>query len=135
MNEAVLLIYHMDEARTAALKAVAETFGIRTVSVGDAEGSVPLGLLARAGDPMKIIRESALRSGRNGKTAAMDEEMIVMAGFQEQTFRSFLSALKEAGLMIGLKAVLTDENRFWSGEMLQTELKAERSAIQAMKER
>ena len=133
MKESVLLVYHMDQARAQALMAVSKAFGIRMVPVGESEGKVPLGLLAGADDPMKIIRESALRSGKPGKVPAIDEEMIVMAGFPEQTFDGFLSALREAGLMIGLKAVLTDVNRCWSGEMLQTELKAERSAILAAK--
>ncbi|HCE73476.1 MAG TPA: hypothetical protein DEP67_03050, partial [Lachnospiraceae bacterium] len=59
----------------------------------------------------------------------IDEEMIIMAGFDDALLTSFLSTLREQGLVIALKAIETDENRYWNGEMLQDELKKERESF------
>lgn len=132
MKEAVLLVYHMLPARSVSLSALCRTFGIRLVTVSDGEGKIPIGLLAQAGDPLNILNGSAQRM-RSEMGPGIDEEMIVMAGFGEKLFSQFLSALRETGLRIDLKAVLTDENIYWSGEMLQEELKKEREAYRKAK--
>ena len=86
MESPVLLIYHMQQPRQAALEAVCAAMKIRPVIVSDGDGRVPV-------------------------------------------LTSFLSTLREQGLVIALKAIETDENRYWNGEMLQDELKKERESF------
>ena len=48
MESPVLLIYHMQQPRQAALEAVCAAMKIRPVIVGDGDGRVPVGLLTRS---------------------------------------------------------------------------------------
>ncbi|HCI85044.1 MAG TPA: hypothetical protein DHV79_10915 [Lachnospiraceae bacterium] len=126
MESPVLLIYHMQQPRQAALEAVCAAMKIRSVIVSDGDGRVPVGLLTRSENPIRVIREAERRGTFEG---VIDEEMIIMAGFDDALLTSFLSTLREQGLVIALKAIETDENRYWNGEMLQDELKKERESF------
>ena len=126
MESPVLLIYHMQQPRQAALEAVCAAMKIRPVIVSDGDGRVPVGLLTRSENPIRVIREAERRGFHEGM---IDEEMIIMAGFDDALLTSFLSTLREQGLVIALKAIETDENRYWNGEMLQDELKKERESF------
>ena len=126
MESPVLLIYHMQQPRQAALEAVCAAMKIRSVIVSDGDGRVPVGLLSRSENPIRVIREAERRGTFEG---VIDEEMIIMAGFDDALLTSFLSTLREQGLVIALKAIETDENRYWNGEMLQDELKKERESF------
>ena len=126
MESPVLLIYHMQQPRQAALEAVCAAMKIRPVIVSDGDGRVPVGLLTRSENPIRVIREAERRGTFEG---VIDEEMIIMAGFDDALLTSFLSTLREQGLVIDLKAIETDENRYWNGEMLQDELKKERESF------
>ena len=126
MESPVLLIYHMQQPRQAALEAVCAAMKIRPVIVSDGDGRVPVGLLTRSENPIRVIREAERLGAFEG---VIDEEMIIMAGFDDALLTSFLSTLREQGLVIALKAIETDENRYWNGEMLQDELKKERESF------
>ena len=126
MESPVLLIYHMQQPRQSALEAVCAAMKIRSVIVSDGDGRVPVGLLTRSENPIRVIREAERRGAHEG---VIDEEMIIMAGFDDALLTSFLSTLREQGLVIALKAIETDENRYWNGEMLQEELKKERASF------
>lgn len=126
MESPVLLIYHMQQPRQAALEAVCAAMKIRPVIVSDGDGRVPVGLLTRSENPIRVIREAERRGAFEG---VIDEEMIIMAGFDDALLTSFLCTLREQGLVIALKAIETDENRYWNGEMLQDELKKERESF------
>lgn len=133
----VVLIYHMNEQKASAISALCSTMKIRAAVVLPGQEMVPVGLLTGAEDPVNIVREAAKRAEKS-KAAAMgelDEEMIVMSGFTEKTLRLFLDSIRQNGLPVSLKAVETDENRFWSGRMLSQELKKERQAIQGGRQR
>lgn len=130
MNQPTLLIYHMTPQRMAALSAICVSMKVKPVAVSETETKVPIGLLTGSEEPMKVIREAEKRSGISIAGKGIDEEMIIMAGFHEKLFGTFLSMLRQNGLLIGLKAVETEENRYWNGEMLQEELKKERKAFQ-----
>lgn len=131
MREPVVLIYHMAPQRQAVLSGLCASMRIRPVTVPDSEGKVPIGLLTGQEDPVEVIREAQKRTERVAKAGAIREEMIVMAGFDDNLFSSFLRRIRENGLAVSLKAVQTRENRFWNGEVLQEELKKERSAFRS----
>ena len=126
MESPVLLIYHMQQPRQAALETVCAAMKIRPVIVSDGDGRVPVGLLTRSENPIRVIREAERRGAHE---RVIDEEMIIMAGFDDALLTSFLSTLRGQGLLIALKAIETDENRYWNGEMLQEELKKERASF------
>ena len=131
MEQPVLLIYHMDPSRQTALAAVCEALNIRARLADDSEGKVPIGLLTGSDNPLRVIKEAEKRTGKGTKEYSIDEEMIIMSGFDENLLSSFLRTIREQGLAVGLKAVETVENRYWNGEMLQDELKKEREAFKS----
>lgn len=127
--EPVLLIYHMNPQKAAAMSSFCRFMKIRPVKVPVSEDMVPIGLLTGSEDPLKVIKEAEKRV-KVVSPHAIDEEMIIMAGFSESLFASFLAGIRQNGLGVDLKAVETDENRFWNGGMLLEELKKERQAFQ-----
>ena len=132
MADAAVLIYHMKEDRMRRLKEVCSSMGIRAVPVDREAERAPVGLLSGMLDPVKLARSASGQRQENRGPKEIDEEMIVMAGFTEQLFNSFLDRLKEKTLRIDLKAVQTETNLYWSGEMLQAELKRERELYRNM---
>lgn len=125
---AKLLIYQMDEVRMQAVEGLCAALNIEPIRVDGSSYGAPVGLLTGSTD----LRELSQGAGAAGQMSAqpLDEEMIVMSGFTQKQFNSLLAGLKESGLRIDLKAVETPTSRFWTGEMLQTELKQEREAFQ-----
>ena len=123
---AKLLIYHMEEARIQALEGLCEALGIQPVRVDETSHQAPVGLLTGTADPRKLMSSAAAQV----PSAPIDEEMIVMSDFTEKQFHALLDTLRESAFRIGLKAVETPVNMYWTGEMLQTELKNERQAYQ-----
>jgi hypothetical protein len=128
MPGAVVLIYHMAAQRQAALQGLCFSMGIRALPVPDWMARCSIGALSGVPDHAQDLSE--LVKG----PAAIDEEMIVMAGFTEDLFNSFLAELRDMSLRIELKAVQTETNLKWSGEMLQAELKREREIFRKMTE-
>lgn len=127
MSEPTVLVYHMDRVRLLALAQMSRAMNVRLVEVEETEYRAPIGLLTGNADM------AALAAGAgelmNMDARPVDEEMIVMASFPEDLFYSFLQELHDMNLLIGLKAVETENNQSWSGEILQTELKRERAAF------
>ena len=124
---AKLLIYHMDEVRTQALEGLCAALDIEPVRVDASSYGAPVGLLSGT----TSLRElSAAAQTGPADPERITEEMIVMSGFTEKQFNRLLEGLKETNLRIALKAVETPTSRYWTGEMLQTELKKEREAFQ-----
>lgn len=126
---AKLLIYHMDPVRIQALEGLCAALDIQPVRVDDASAGVPVGLLSGT----TSLRELSA-AAQTGPTdpERITEEMIVMSGFTQKQFNTLLDALRETGLRISLKAVETPTSRYWTGEMLQTELRREREAYRAI---
>lgn len=126
---AKLLIYHMDPVRIQALEGLCAALDIQPVRVDDASAGVPVGLLSGT----TSLRElSAAAQTGLADPERITEEMIVMSGFTQKQFNTLLDALRETGLRISLKAVETPTSRYWTGEMLQTELRREREAYRAI---
>ncbi len=135
MTQATVLIYHMNGNRLRQLESVCRRMNIRPLEIEPGMGTAPIGLLSGMLDPLKLMSAGG-PSGREIRgPQPIDEEMIVMAGFNEKLFNSFLDRLKENGVRVSLKAVQTDTNLYWSGEMLQAELKREREIYSRMSKR
>lgn len=125
MPGAAVLIYHMEAWRQAALERLCLMMGIRAVPVPESMARCAIGVLS--GVPDRALDLPYVKG-----PAPIDEEMIVMAGFTEDLFNAFLAELRKRALRIELKAVQTETNLKWSGEMLQAELKREREVFRKM---
>ena len=125
---AKLLIYHMDEVRTQVLEGLCAALDIEPVRVDDSSYGAPVGLLSGTADLKELSAGAGTMAGQMS-AEPVSEEMIVMSGFTEKQFNRLLDGLKETNLRIALKAVETPTSRYWTGEMLQSELKKEREAF------
>ncbi len=124
----VLLTYHMDKLRAQAVGEICRALDISAVPVDESSHRAPIGLLSGHAD-LKRVYAAASDMNVQEEIPPIDEEMIVMSGFTKSQFDSLLDALREMGLRVGLKAVETETNQLWNGEMLQMELKSEREAF------
>ena len=132
MADATVLIYHMSEERMRMLKELCVSMGIRAAAVDRGMERAPVGLLSGLVNPVKLAQGASGRMNEIRGPQEIDEEMIVMAGFTEALFNDFLDRMKRIPLQIDLKAVQTETNLYWSGEMLQAELKRERELYRSM---
>ena len=114
------------------LKELCVSMGIRAAAVDRGMERAPVGLLSGLVNPVKLAQGASGRMKEIRGPQAIDEEMIVMAGFTEALFNDFLDRMKRIPLQIDLKAVQTETNLYWSGEMLQAELKRERELYRSM---
>ena len=132
MADATVLIYHMSEERMRMLKELCVSMGIRAAAVDRGMERATVGLLSGLVNPVKLTQGASGRKKEIRGPQEIDEEMIVMAGFTEALFNDFLDRMKRIPLQIDLKAVQTETNLYWSGEMLQAELKRERDLYRSM---
>ena len=132
MADATVLIYHMSEERMRMLKELCVSMGIRAAAVDRGMERATVGLLSGLVNPVKLTQGASGRMKEIRGPQEIDEEMIVMAGFTEALFNDFLDRMKRIPLQIDLKAVQTETNLYWSGEMLQAELKRERELYRSM---
>ena len=100
---------------------------IRFKSVGQEDYHQPLGaLLGIEGVELKEAKAD---------NEPMAEEMLLLHGFGADKLQKFLTALQRVGVgRIDLKAMLTENNRTWSGLDLYEELCKERDAFKKLEE-
>lgn len=115
----VLLTFSLDEAKAAKIRMLCMMLKIRFRPVNEEEAALPIGLLAGVKAPLQP----------QGPADPVQDEMLVMAHFDENLFNRFLDGLRAALPPIPLKAVLTPTNASWTGAELVEELKREREAI------
>lgn len=127
---AKLLMYQMEEPRMQAVEGICAAIGVEPVRVDASSHAVPVGLLSGTAD-MGKLSAYAPDMRKRGSAEAIDEEMIVLSDFTQEQFHTLLDALKELSVRIALKAVETPFNQYWTGEMLQSELKKEREAFRS----
>ena len=112
-----VLLYNIQDAdRLAKLRAAALWLGLRPVVVAPEDYGHPLGyLLGAAGyAPAETAEDFA-------------DEMLVM----ETLSSPLLDALRREGVVIALKAVVTEQNLGWSSAALCHELRREHEAMRA----
>lgn len=85
--------------------------------------------------PYQLLQPVGVLAGYGGEAAqlyfgrAPQEPVLVMAGFSSAGLDGLLAALRRAGIVIPLKAVLTQHNRNWSLLALIEELQREHAAM------
>lgn len=121
-NNAHILLFHVEPLKTAHIESLCKNLGIRTSRIKLADYSQKLAYLA--GIP-GFLREDTDYTGPE-----FPSEMMVFSNMADM-LDQFLSEYKKAGIPpIGLKAVITPHNIFWSAADLYEELFKEHQAFQ-----
>ena len=79
------------------------------------------------------VLENLIPAMANVPAVQVEEEMLVLAFLPEATMDKLLRALRESGLTVRLKAVLTPTNMHWNCGQLYRELRGEAAAFAARK--
>lgn len=107
--------YDYAVADRAALTEVLEHFGIKSHPIAPGQLSRRVSQLDQPALP--------------GPFAGPAESLLLLENVEETTLRAMLAALREKGVQIDYKAVVTPHNRQWTVLELLEELKRERQAI------
>ena len=119
----MVLCFQLSKEKEQAVGDVCRKLGIRQRKVTGGEYSQKLGF--RAGVDGFNKEPGASVKG------ALSGEMLVFSGIDSDGVGAFLTAYKETGTApVGLKAILTPHNVFWSVEQLYQELMKEHVMFQ-----
>ena len=89
--------------------------------------------------PEQLLQPVGALAGLGGKAAplysgeAPDTQLLLMSNFTSPQLNAVLDALREAGVHVPLKAVVTKHNKTWSVLALLEELQREREATRRLK--
>jgi hypothetical protein len=118
-----VLCFRLSKEKEQAVGIVCRKLGIRQRKVTGGEYNQKLGYLAGIAGFNKEPGDSV--------KGALSGEMLVFSGIDSDGVDAFLAAYKQTGAApIGLKAVLTPHNVFWSVEQLYQELMKEHVMFQ-----
>ncbi len=121
-NQSKLLLFHIDPAKKHQIEKLCRDLHITVVSVKKASYSQTLGHLAGI---TGFDRQNTTYNGPD-----FPSEMLVFCGMDSETIDTFLAAYKKASIpSIGLKAILTQHNIFWSADTLYKELFKEHTSL------
>lgn len=121
-TSAKILLFHMEPNKTRQIEAVCRSLKIQTIKVKPTSYKQKLGYLAGI---MGFSRENATYTGPDFPT-----EMLVFSGMDSEKIDTFLEQYKKASIPpIGLKAIITQHNIFWTAEELYKELFKEHSKL------
>lgn len=119
----MVLCFQLSKEKEQAVGDVCRKLGIRQRKVTGGEYDQKLGFLAGVDGFNK-------EPGASVK-GALSGEMLVFSGIDSDGVGAFLTAYKETGTApVGLKAILTPHNVFWSVEQLYQELMKEHVMFQ-----
>ncbi len=82
-------------------------------------------LPSQGGETLEALLKGSTGGRNPGAEITVNSELLVMAGFDEKELRSFVGGLRQNGVVIALKAALTETNRSWTLSQLAGELAAE----------
>lgn len=124
-NKPCILFFQIEPAKAKQIENICLPLKIRIFKIKPASYSQKLGYLA---DITGFNRENLTYSG-----ARFPTEMLVFSGMDSDMVDLFLEKYNEAAIPpIGLKAIITPQNIFWSAEMLFKELWREHHAFQKL---
>ena len=115
MNNSAILLYNFQDEKLKMTKMVCMMLKIRFKEINRSEYNQPLGALLGLPD---IKNEVEPYFGEE-----LSEEMLLLHGFDGSKLQKFLTALK---------AMLTENNKTWSGLALYEELCRERDEFKKM---
>ena len=110
-----ILCFHLSKDKDSGIADICRRFGIRQKRIALRDYGQKLGYLAGI--------QGFAREAGNYTKPELQAEMLVFSGMDSEQVDTFIAAYKEAGLTpIGLKAIVTSHNIFWSAEQLYREL-------------
>ena len=111
-----ILLYNIHGEKLAKIRTAAALLGITPIVVPEDAHSHPVGYLL--GYEGFAPSDAAER---------IDDEMLV----RESLFSPLLDYMRKSGATVALKAVVTEQNRAWSGAALCRELQREHEAMRS----
>ena len=122
MQQSKLLCFNIKGEALRHLTLAAEATGAEICVVAPADFSQSVGALLGVFPQEKSVCLTPFR-----------EEMLLMSGFDRGKMEAFLDNLKQRGVSIPFKAMVTPTNLFWHCDALLAELKKEREQLERMK--
>ena len=118
----VILTFQLQKEKEDAMATICKPRGIKLLEIPVKDYAQKLGYLAGV---KGLSREKAVYDG-----APFPAEMLVFSGMDSEQVDIFLVEYKKTGLpAIGLKAVVTPHNVFWTADALFRELMKEHLAF------
>lgn len=125
MSHSLALLYNFQDEKLKMTKMVCMMMQVRFKEVALSEYNQPLGAL------LGLLDIDAVTEGYTG--TELQEEMLLLHGLDGSKLQKFLTALQRVGVgRIDLKAMLTENNKTWSGLALYEELCQEREAFKKL---
>lgn len=122
MNTSKILLFHVASKKEKQIDQICNSLHIKTVKIKPTSYSQKLGYLAGISG---FNRENISYSSPD-----FPSEMMIFSGMDSDLLDSFLALYKEKAIEpIGLKAVLTPHNIFWTAEALYKELLREHQSF------
>ena len=115
----VLYVWNFTPERLSTLREICKALSVALRPVSPQEAALPLGRLPDAPPAAGLMR------------MPFDGEMLLMARFPDPLTDAFLARLRQAGLSVPRKAVLTPFNALWDSARLYAELSREAAAFAA----
>lgn len=113
--EQFILMFGLDKDKEKVVRTVCSRIGAVPVTVERRDYSQKLGTLAGV---QGFSRDKTVYSGPD-----FPAEMLVFSGMNSMQVDTFLAEYKKAGVpAVGLKAIVTPHNVFWTAEALFKEL-------------
>ena len=114
-SKASVLLFHISPEKLTPIENICRSLKLQIIKVEPSSYSQKLGYLAGISG---FDKETTTYTGPDFPT-----EMMVFSGMDSDMVDTFLAKYKEASIPpIGLKAILTAHNIFWSAEQLYKEL-------------
>lgn len=122
-EKAHILLFHVEQGKAGRIENICQDLGIRISRIKPSSYAQKLGYLAGI---TGFHRENITYTGMD-----FPSEMMVFSGMDPDMLDCFLDEYKKASIPpIGLKAVLTPHNIFWSAKELYRELSKEHQMYQ-----
>lgn len=122
-EKAYILLFHVEQGKAGRIENICRDLGIRISRIKPSAYTQKLGYLAGI---TGFHRENTTYTGMD-----FPSEMMVFSGMDSDMLDCFLDEYKKASIPpIGLKAVLTPHNIFWSAKELYRELSKEHQMYQ-----
>lgn len=119
-NRPSILLFHIEPKKAQQIETICRPLKINTVKIKLPSYSQQLGYLAGI---TGFNRQNTTYTGPDFPT-----EMLVFSGMEPELVDTFLDQYKKASIPpIGLKAIITQHNIFWTAEALYKELFKEHS--------
>ena len=132
-----VLLYNLKGTDTGKkLQPVLLRMGVRVLVVEEADYDQAIGVLAGVEMPEDAAAGIDPETGRQPDPAeVLSEPMMILVGFMNGRLDELLMQMRRAGVpRIGLKAMLTQTNKYWTSRQIYTELGREREAMEAYKQ-